>query len=531
MTAEVEIVINAQDNFSGVLGNFSLVVSGIRDAIDLVGMAFDAASEFIQPFIDSASESELALVGLQNVLESTGDAAGLTVEQLTSMSTQLQGITMFSDEQIQNAETMLLRFEGLNEIFPQALQLTTDLAASLGTDLTSAARMVGMALDDPEAGIGRLNTQFRIFTAEQMDVIKAMAASGDVAGAQALIMQGLTEKVGGAAAAFGQTFAGQLEIAKNKLDDVKEVIGGALLPVLTDLLTKFSEFVTSPVVTEFVDSFLNGFQNVDIAGFLANIDWKTASQNLSDGIKNIDWVAVGNAIRTGLNAALVGIDFLLNTVLKTAIQNIDWAAVASAMGSAITGIIAGAFGYVDWDALMVDFKNGFVYIGQQALTALASTFGYDSWARFANDVKNGFNYVIDTIKDFLGISSPSTVFASIGRDIVNGLIAGWDATIGQFLTAIGNTIEDIGSLFGIDLSGLLGGGASASGLGTAGGGTAGGSAGGTTGPQGGSSGSVINNYYGPVYFGAAGEPGAYYDCPSPNPLVAMSGNQLVTTGF
>ena len=71
--------------------------------------------------------------------------------------------------------------------------------------------------------------------------------------------------------------------------------------------------------------------------------------------------------------------------------------------------------------------------------------------------------------------------------------------------------EPILSIFGIDIGTSTGG--------TVGGGTA-------TGPSagGGSSSSqeVNNYYYGPVYFQGAGEPGSYYDCPSPNPFVEAS---------
>jgi len=45
------------------------------------------------------------------------------------------------------------------------------------------------------------------------------------------------------------------------------------------------------------------------------------------------------------------------------------------------------------------------------------------------------------------------------------------------------------------------------------------------------SGEVINNYYGPVYFVGTGEPGAYYDCPSPNPLMQATSGSLATSAI
>jgi len=297
------------------------------------------------------------------------------------------------------------------------------------------------------------------------------------------------------------------------------------------------------LVFKSMDEILSGIQN-KIVLWWSGIDWKGISQNMTDFLNSIDWNAVGFAIGDGFRIAF-------NTAGKI-LQELDTkefeAALAKVLRDSVNGAIEGAFQgtiFADtfptpdemmgdfpekmkefWDNLFANISLNYAefrQIGREIIGAIQAGFtgGFDDWW---NAVQRLWIDYIVYVKNVLGISSPSTVFASIGRDIVNGLIAGWDATIGQFLTAIGNTIEDIGNLFGIDLSGLLGGGTSASGLGTAGGGTAGGSAGG-------SSGSVINNYYGPVYFGSTGEPNSYYDCPSPNPLVAASGNQLVATGF
>jgi hypothetical protein len=226
--------------------------------------------------------------------------------------------------------------------------------------------------------------------------------------------------------------------------------------------------------------------------------------------------------------------------------------LSQSIGNALTALIYGGFGYTNWDALSVDyyegieymlvaafgyvtfedlaydFKNGFVYIGQQAKLGLAQAFGYDSFVEFSTDLKNGFQYVINSIKSFLGISSPSTVFYQIAVSIVQGLIAGWNDTISLFLSTIGNTIEDIGSLFGIDLSGLLGG-ADASGLGTASSGTSGGTMGGSTATHDGAGESgVTNNYfYGTVYIGMDATGALQYDCPSPNPIMTSGSGSLV----
>jgi hypothetical protein len=165
-------------------------------------------------------------------------------------------------------------------------------------------------------------------------------------------------------------------------------------------------------------------------------------------------------------------------------------------------------------------------IGRDLIDGIRTGFSEGIDGLFDNAQQFWTDYIL-YVKHILGIASPSTVFASIGRDIVLGVIQGWTNTAGALLSAIDTTLTDIGNMFGIDLSDIISSGSSASGLGTAGGGT--GTTGGGTG--GGSTGQVVNNYYGPVYFGSTGEPNSYYDCPSPNPMVASSANQLVTGGF
>jgi hypothetical protein len=67
-----------------------------------------------------------------------------------------------------------------------------------------------------------------VFTAAEEDSIKAMAKAGDVAGAQALMLQALEGRIGGAAEAAGKTFPGQVKIMENSIENFKEGVGGWL---------------------------------------------------------------------------------------------------------------------------------------------------------------------------------------------------------------------------------------------------------------------------------------------------------------
>src|SRR5690349_6125978 len=111
--AEVAIDITAQDNASGVLSNvgssfanLGSIVSGIRDAFDLVSGAIEGVIGFAEQFTEAASGSEQAVSRLNTVLASTGGTIGLTSSQLQEMATNMMDLSGFSDEAEMAAETM-----------------------------------------------------------------------------------------------------------------------------------------------------------------------------------------------------------------------------------------------------------------------------------------------------------------------------------------------------------------------------------------------------------------------------------------
>jgi tape measure domain-containing protein len=283
-----------------------------------------------------------------------------------------------------------------------------------------------------------------------------------------------------------------------------------LIPRMSDLTQKFLDWVHS-------------------------VDWSALSQSIISFIENIDWAQVGDQIVVGLINIFEGLGYI--------VSQIDWSGLLSAIGGALGDLFAGLSGYISWedminqfaiafrnigssirqsliDALNIDPRSLLSDIGTQIIDGLEAginiaTFGlYGAWKRLVDNLVTQF-------KSFLGISSPSSVFMTFGINIVQGLIDGWESLFGSLLKTISSSIDDILSLFspilslfGVDLptGGTTGGATATSNLGS--------------GDKSGS-GTVNNYYYGPVYFGAAGEPGAYYDCPSPNPIMTSGSGSLV----
>lgn len=212
-----------------------LIVKGIEEATK-------ALVEFGSQVIDEAKEAQVVQGQLNAVLTSTHGIAGMTADAINNFSTKMANLTGFTEEQITSGQTMLLQFTNIGkDVFPQASQAALDLARRTGTDLTSAFQMVGKALGMPEEGIGRLNTAYRLFDQAQMEHIKLLAMGGKTAEAQQYILDALSKKVGGAALAYGQTFAGQMDILSARFDEMKESLGTPIIMALSGFTGKLLE--------------------------------------------------------------------------------------------------------------------------------------------------------------------------------------------------------------------------------------------------------------------------------------------------
>lgn len=251
--------------------NFSKNMAKVGTAA-AAGFAIAGAAvvAFMATSIKAAAESEKVAAQTNAAIASTGGAAGRTAEQVGDLATKLSRVSGIDDEVIQSGQNLLLTFtqiQGVN--FDKATQAALDLSVAMGTDMSSAATLVGKALNDPIKGISALSRVGVQLTADQKALIKSMVESGDVAGAQAVIFGELQTQFGGSAEAFGSTFLGTIERIKNGFGNIQEIIGSAFLPVLTAVFDKvatvlegvadspaFNAFITN--MSAWITSLLSG---------------------------------------------------------------------------------------------------------------------------------------------------------------------------------------------------------------------------------------------------------------------------------
>lgn len=199
----------------------------------------------IKSVTDEAREA--AVVGriTEARLKSTGGVANVTARQVEALATALSNKVGVDDEAIQSGANLMLTFKGVrneagrgNDIFNQATRAAVDLAAGMNNGKVTAEGLktsniqLGKALEDPIRGITALRRSGVSFTKQQRDQIKTMVESGDVLGAQKIILKAVNEQFGGTAAASadaGKRFS-------VFIGNLKERIGGVLLPILNKFL-------------------------------------------------------------------------------------------------------------------------------------------------------------------------------------------------------------------------------------------------------------------------------------------------------
>lgn len=218
------------------------------------------ASLALRKYFQNTIEAERVQAQLAARIKSTGNAARLSVNDLNKMAKALEFKTSFDDESIGEVQALLLTFTKIgNETFPKATEAVLDLSTAMGTDLNSAALQVGKALNDPVKGLTALSRAGIQFSATQKTIIKDLVKTGDVAGAQAVILKELEAKMGGAAEAARNTLGGALKALENSFNNLLEGDSGSSgVKGTRDAIEAFNRTLNDPGIKRGVDDIVGG---------------------------------------------------------------------------------------------------------------------------------------------------------------------------------------------------------------------------------------------------------------------------------
>jgi hypothetical protein len=308
----------AQYQLNKVRGNFQ----NLGRNFAIAGAAFAGAAAIIGKSARDLARIESINAQTAQTIKSMGNAANVSAGQVEQLAGRLEAMTATEAEAIQEGANLLLTFGNItnqlgkgNDIFTQTTEIMLDMGRALKKGPVDTATMLGKALNDPIQGMTALRRVGVSFTEQQVEQVKALQKSGDLMGAQKLILAELQNQYGGSGAAYAATFAGQVELLNHELGALGEEATLAVMPALRDLVAALREL--APEI------------GTKLKAAIASVDWKAFAKTLTDIITFL----VQNAETI---MKVVGAMFALNTIYNAG-------RVAVGLYSAATVILGNTF--------------------------------------------------------------------------------------------------------------------------------------------------------------------------------------------
>ena len=222
-----------------IIGKFGKKMSMMRSRLLIVAFAAGLVGKALSTLHKATSEFEVAQGKLNAVLASTGGVSGKNASQLENMANIMQVSMGQSNTVIMEMQARLLTFTSIvGKQFDKTIEIAVDMAAVLGTDLNSATIQIGKALNNPIEGLSALSRVGVSFTQQQKEQIKTMQESGNIIGAQKVILSELRTEFGGASNEIRENAltTKKLSDLQNEWGDLLREIGGYFKGIIAGLI-------------------------------------------------------------------------------------------------------------------------------------------------------------------------------------------------------------------------------------------------------------------------------------------------------
>lgn len=229
------------DAGKGVSKGFGKSIAGIAG---LIAGAFSirAVTNFAKESIAAAEAVSTANARIDQVAKSTGvfgDETDAVTKRIQDFAKAQEMRIAVDDTVIKGVQAQLLTFKDLSStadetggVFDRVTLAAFDMAQVVGSAEGNATAL-GKALENPTKGVAALARNGTTFTEQQLEQIKVLQESGDLLGAQEIILGEVESQYGGLAEASADA-SEKLSLA---FHNVKETVGDVLLPIFADLVT------------------------------------------------------------------------------------------------------------------------------------------------------------------------------------------------------------------------------------------------------------------------------------------------------
>jgi len=422
--AKVEQQINKlsdkTDSFGKNIEKLGRSFTGLSNAISTV---FGVAS------IKAFDDQEKAIAKIRAGLQSTGESAGFTAEELIKISEQLQTITRYADEEILGDVTaQLLTFTNIaGEAFERTQIAVLDLASKLDGDLKSASIQLGKALNDPVANLSALSRSGIQFSEEQKNTINTLVEQNRLFDAQTLILDELEKQYGGTATALAKVGVGPIIQLKNAFGDLQEDIG--------------------KILNAFLIPLVNGLQN--LTRYFKNLTDDTKAFIIQLGIL----ATVIGPVTIGIGLLLSNISLFINPItlvvaafvlLTDGIRLLD--DTLGSLDEALFSIISGTLGLLGSQLLtlanlIVLVVDGWVKLGN--LVGVVS----DKATKDVENFRKGIVDLRDTLLDFSKEEFKNSVRIFTDEDVQDREIASFGSLLQNWRESALKTFDEISNDF------------------------------------------------------------------------------------
>jgi hypothetical protein len=223
----------------GALG-FATSLGGVA----LAAAGFSTVTDYFQGAIQGAMDMQVAQENTNRILSSGSHVAGLTGAAIDALSQSLMNQTGVDDDVVRGAENILAGYSGISKkAYPDVAAAALDMARAQSEatgatfDANASAKALGIALSDPAKAARLLRGENILLSDSQQKAIATALKHHDIAKADAVIMDAVKAKVGGASAAYRETASGGMMAFNTAMGNIQKTIGAAVLPELTNLLS------------------------------------------------------------------------------------------------------------------------------------------------------------------------------------------------------------------------------------------------------------------------------------------------------
>mgnify|MGYP003451213099 CR=1 FL=1 len=365
------------------------------------------AFDWIKQGTLDAQAMNSTLANMKQQIKTTGGAAGKSVGQLSAMADKMEMKIGVDAQEIVEAQSVLLTFTKVSgKEFDKATGLAFDMAAVLGGDAKSASMQLGKALNDPVKGMTSLSRAGVQFTAQQKEQVKAMIASGDVTGAQGIILKELETQFGGTAEKSADSTA-KIGLM---FDNMKEEVGAAVSGLVDKAMPHLQKFgeqaipkigqavewvgkTATPIIKNIAETFMRNWPQIKETAMSVMAGVTGAVRTATGVVKVIGKVAlpilkglVGafnglpgpaksaavGVVGLGLAAGKIGRGIDKVKAMASTIKSVGGAAISAGKSLATGAVSAGKWAVQAGKAAASGAKSAIVGIGNAAKTAGAA---------------------------------------------------------------------------------------------------------------------------------------------------------------